>query len=442
MKKNLHLILALSALAVMLATVSCGKNSGDDSQEDEGISFEIDPNGTYEYSSIEQMAENAFGNAGGQMAELREQFLENARKKEAELAEKYGANGLSLGYISYKYYYKSKDLDGNDIMLSARVGWGRYWLFGWNNLDPDNIYLWEHGTITSNAECPSEDCSYVMSLAVGDNLIIMPDCIGYGSTKEMLHPYMNRDIAVTNSLAALKAGYDVWKKYGSGTMEDDWKLCVVGAGEGAGDALAIHKYFDTHDDMASEWRFDSSFSCAGAYDPAFIVKSWYNQGTAPYPLAIPMTVKSMLASYPRVLKGYSEDDFYSDKYLEIKDVIDAELKKKETRAADLNDKIMELLGTENPMLADILSSEVLDKDSNLYKVFMTCLDKNDLTAGWTPKHKIEIYASEGDEVIPYASAEAVVEAFGDKVSLFGPTESMDHASLCGLWYHMASPGPL
>ena len=418
MKTIKNLLLILSAAAGLMVAAACDKNNADTPDEDE-VFFEIDPEGICEYS-IEELADAAFGpegsNADEEMAALREQFLKNARQKEAELEAKYGdgSNGFAMGYVSYRYYYNSKDLDGNDVTLSARVGWARYWILCWHNLDPDHIYLYEHQTFTSNAECPSQDGSIVMSDINDDNLMIAPDYLGYGSSDVRTHPYMNREITVRNSLDALAAGYEVWKKYGSGTLEDDWSLRVLGFGDGAANALAVHKYFDTHDDLASKWRFDYSFLCAGVYDPVLTVKEWLKKEKVPFAVAIPMLIKSMLASYPDILKGFNENDFYSDKYMDVKSRIDRMLYGKNTSTDDLNNKINELFGA-TPTIKDILSEEALDPDSDLSQAFMTCLEKNDLTVGWTPKHQIKLFYTDEDEIVPVTNSKEVVAAFGNKV---------------------------
>ncbi len=437
MKTIKNLLLILSAAAGLMVTAACDKNNVDTSDEDE-VFFEIDPEGICAYS-IEELADAAFGpegsNADEDMAELREQFLKNARQKEAELEAEYGngSNGLSMGYVSYRYYYNSKDLDGNDVTLSAIVAWARYWIFKWYNLDPDHIYLFEHATLTSNAECPSQDGSIAMSNLNSDNLMIMPDYLGYGSSYVRTHPYMNREITALNSIDALVAGYEVWKKYGSGTLEDDWSLRVLGFGDGAANALAVHKYFDTHDDLASKWRFDYSFICAGVYDPAVTVREWLKKEKVPFAVAIPMLIKSMLASYPDILKGFNENDFYSDKYMDVKSRIDRMLYKKETSTNDLNNKIGELLGA-NCTFKDILSEEALDPDSDLSKAFMTCLEKNNLTVGWTPKHQIKLFYTDEDEIVPPANSKEVVSAFGDKVQATKIKKKSLHDDILSAWF--------
>ncbi len=431
MKKINYLFLILSVLSLTLA--SCTKDiQGPDTDD---VFFEIDPSGTREWTA-EELADELYGADGAQNAELREQFLEKIALREAALCEELGANGVAMGFISYKYYYRSKDVNGDTRTLSARVVWDRYWLLGWHNMDPDNLYIMEHPFITDNADAPSDCSTFELGLSTQDFMLISPDGLGYGINKEMIAPYQNHEISAQNSLDALKAGYALWKEKGSGTMEDDWKTIILGLSEGAGKALALHKYFDTHDDEAAKWHFGYSFTGAGSYVPSLTWETYYSWGKTEHIAVIPMTVKSMLASYPDILKGYTEKDFYCEKYLKVKDQIDNLLSAKNMDYEAQDAKINQLLGTETPTLADVLSETFLDKNSDIYKAFMQCLRRNDLSTGWTPKHNIMILAAVKDEFIPFASAEALKTAFGeDKVTLTGIIDC-DHERICEL-YHLS-----
>jgi len=433
---------AVAVIGTMLLS-SCQKEEtkGDGMPDVDDVWYEVDSAGP-ETKTVKEMADEVFGkegaNADDDGKELRETILQAAEKREEALAEEFGANGLSIRTISYKYYYRSKDQSGRTITLSAKVAWGQYWFFGWHNLDPDNLYLFEHYTITKDAEAPSNNGKMEMMI-LGDNLLIMPDYIGYGFTKQEVHPYLNHELTAINSIDALEAGIAVWKKHGSGEMEDDWKMYVLGCSQGASNALAVHKYLETHPELSNKWRFDYSYCCAGAYDPALTMRKYYEWGKTAYIGAIPMTIKSMLVSYPDEMSKWKEDDFYCSHYKEIKDQVDELLSKKEIDATELNKKIKGLLNNENPTLKDILSVDALDENSELAKAFFACLEKNNLTKDWTPYHMIKLYASKSDDIVPYENTTAVKDAFGDKVSLFH-SYGAGHVATCEKWYGTIAVG--
>ncbi len=435
MKKiRLNHLIAFVAIFGTAAFSSCKKDNPI-TTSDEAYYEIIDPEGTV--ISARDLADSIFGkdgaNADEDMKELREQYLAGIERKEAELCEELGINGISMGYKSYSYKYYSKDQFGQTVLLSARVAWAQYWCFGWHNLDPDNLYLWEHYTITKDAQAPSNDGSTEMFI-MGDNLMIMPDYIGYGVSKDLVHPYLNHEVTAINSIDAIEPGIAIWKKYGSGEMEDDWKMYVMGCSQGASNALAVHKYLETHPELSNKYRFDYSYCCAGAYDPALTMDTYYKWGKTAYIGSIPMTIKSMLACYPNdILTGWHEEDFYCEKYLKIKPQVDEMLRKKELDATELNKKIKELLGTDDPQLSDVLSEKALNKESPLAENFFKCLELNNLTKGWTPSHMIKLYASEDDDIVPYANTEAVKNAFGNNVSVFHSYWA-GHVTTCYKWY--------
>ena len=85
-------------------------------------------------------------------------------------------------------------------------------------------------------------------------------------------------------------------------------------------------------------------------------------------------------------------------------------------------------------MSDILSEEILTKESELSRALYECLELNDLTKGWTPSHPIELFYSELDEIVPYENAMAVYNAFGDEfVKLTRSMIQTDHSIACALW---------
>lgn len=422
-----------------LALSACSNDNDDTSDIEEGPSADV----KYEIVeaktlSAEEMCNELFDsdeNSGDkENIELREQFLANIHQKEDSLAGVYGANsGITMGFVSYTYNYWSTDQHGKSVELSARVSWAQYWFFGWKDLKPDNIYLVEHYTIFSNEQCPSNKCSKEQ-VALGDNLLIMPDYLGYGESRTSLHPYLNHEVCAVNSLDALKAGYAVFEKMKDKDtkLKDSWKLYVLGASQGGANSLAVHKWFDTHLDVANKWRFAYSFCCAGPYCPSVTMQVYYKNKELAYPMVLPMTIKSMLDSYPDIMGKWKEEDFYSEKYLKVKSQIDQLLSSKVYKSKEIIARMKELLDCETVTTADILSEAALDSNSDMSKAFFQCLDKNDLTQGWTPVHKIKLYCSKEDEVVPYENSEAVKNAFGNQVEVRYCTGG--HKGTCTKWY--------
>lgn len=85
-----------------------------------------------------------------------------------------------------------------------------------------------------------------------------------------------------------------------GKMKDDWKLRVIGASQGAGDAMAVHKLLDTTpiDDFGTylrdAWNFDYSYVCCGPYCPEATMQAYHRDGVVYYPCVVPLVIESML----------------------------------------------------------------------------------------------------------------------------------------------------
>lgn len=85
-------------------------------------------------------------------------------------------------------------------------------------------------------------------------------------------------------------------------------------------------------------------------------------------------------------------------------------------------------------LVDILSPEMLDKASPICKALYLCLEKNDLTKGWTPVRPMKLHYSPFDAVVPGENSLAMLDAFGTSVVTLQKSElPVDHATTCSLW---------
>ena len=62
-------------------------------------------------------------------------------------------------------------------------------------------------------------------------------------------------------------------------------------------------------------------------------------------------------------------------------------------------------------LDKMLSTDMLDTNSQIYNDLMDCLKEQDLTRGWRPYTKTKVYYSTGDEVVPCANAEKIIRLF-------------------------------
>lgn len=453
---NIKYLMLIAIMAMTGMTISSCSNDDDDNDDspkaetatiDEAVKDVKVIITDEEELTANELADEVFGPSGANsdnpvVEQMRADFLQKQQQLSEEKAAEAGANGWTVSYKSVIYKYESTDEQGKPITLSAKVYWGTVPFYG--ALDPDYMVLCPHFTIGSNPECPTSKHTYEAAAITGDNLLIMPDYKGFGETKKLVQPYVNHELCAINSIDALKAGYKVFTERSGAKMEEDWKLYVVGASQGGGNALAIHKWFDTHLDEANTWRFEYSYSCAGPHNPALTFEKYFEQKKHPYPCVFPFTIKAMMAAYPEILGQWSESDFYSKEYVENhKALMDEMVASKEYNCDELNEKFFNwyphkgedgIKSGKEILITDILSPEVLDTNSDIYKALFECLKKNDLTQGWTPVHKIKLYHGKSDELVPYANSEAVRDAFPGMVDLSTSMSGTDgHVGTCVKW---------
>ena len=363
--------------------------------------------------------------------------------RENAIAQLTGKTDINLGFRKTTFLYPSTDVDGKPITLSAAAFWLGYFDNNgvWNDLKPDNICLMEHYTITSDAEAPSNTFCLEM-FVTGNTLTIMPDYIGYGVTKDMPHPYLNHEICAINSIDAMTAGYELFNKEGKCGMSQGWKLYLAGASQGAGNAIAVHKYLDTHQELANKWNFASTNCSSGPYSPLATIDKYITEGKVIYPVVFPLVFKTMLESYPEIMEGFTEEMFYSQNYLAAKNDIDSLIASKEYDTAAINQVFLarvkeasdSTLAENEIYITDILSPAMLDKESPICQAFYQCLEKNDLTKGWTPVHPMKLHYSPEDMVVPHENSLAMLEAFGNGiVTLEESALPADHTTTCSLW---------
>ena len=398
---------------------------------------------TYEVKSDIQVPMDFFiGSMPDEYIAFKEPFASIVSMRESALAQELGKSDIILGFRKITYLYPSTDIFGDSIILSAVAFWLGYFDNGvWNDLKPENICLMEHYTITSDAEAPSN--SYPLEMFItGNTLTIMPDYIGYGITKEMPHPYLNHDVCAINSIDALTYGYALFNdknKYGIST---NWKLYLAGASQGAGNAVAVHKYLDTHLALATKWNFASTNCSSGPYSPVVTIDKYLADGKVAYPVVFPLVIKTMFDSHPDIMKDFTEEMAYSQNYLAVKDEIDRMIAGKGHNTAAINqlfiDKVKKTvdanLADNEIYLTDILSPAMLDKQSPICKALYQCLEKNDLIKGWTPIHPMILHYSPLDMVVPQENSLAILEAFGDDIVILKQSSiPADHTTTCSLW---------
>ena len=262
------------------------------------------------------------------------------------------------------------------------------------------ISIANHGTIASNAECPTEKPQFEGAFAWKNHAIVMPDYYGFGISKDRPQAYLDPETTAQNNIDAYLAAVQLIEDRGIAMPE---KLFSFGYSQGGFNAMANLKYVTEHPELGITFQ---KALCGGS--PFDVPKTWEAYLAGAYRNAIgfvPMTVVSINESQKLNLP-------YGHLFREplLSNWQDWILSKDYTLT-----QINGFLDTNN--LADILTDEMIAGTGPYFGAIQETCQRYSLTAGWTPPPgtttKIYLYHSMDDDTVPYENFTAM-KAFLDK----------------------------
>jgi pimeloyl-ACP methyl ester carboxylesterase len=167
----------------------------------------------------------------------------------------------------YRITYKTTNTDGSEITASGAV------MMPVSDT-PVSMISVQHGTITSEAAAPSnfqpgfEAASYGTLFASMGYIIVYPDYIGYGASKDLPHPYEHRASLASSTLDMLRAAKELVKAQTA--VKWDEKLYLAGYSEGGYATLSLQKKIE--EEASTEFNLKASSCGAGAYDKTAFMK--------------------------------------------------------------------------------------------------------------------------------------------------------------------------
>lgn len=390
-------------------------------------SYSAEEMATLMYGRADQPTNNADSIEARGRLTLRQKFMEANQKKVSELAK---ASSRVVGQIDFRYntaiiHYQSTDIDGTTpITLSGRLIWA----------DPstgsqiiNNIFIGNHFTITDDKACPSNNIPYDGYFALTDGLVICADYLGYGLTKDRIHPYLCEAQTAKNVIDCVTAGIEYIKNLGV-NIASLVKTYNIGYSQGGAVTLAVHYYLENHPDLMTQLNFMGSCCGDGPYDPPATFKYYLNSGNRiSMPVVFPYILMGMKEGFPSSMGSINIEDYFTKEFNRV-GVIDL-LKTKKWSTDEMNSIIWS--STRDKMISNILSSDAYTTTSNLYTSLMQALDANNLTKwSWpTLTRKIWFFHSDHDTVVPYDNLTSVKNLFGEnnaKVSYNTSSTGKDH----------------
>lgn len=295
--------------------------------------------------------------------------------------------GFPLGKEKVRRYiieYPSIDPDGNDIILSAAVMIPDKAFT--SNRKIDGTALASHYTIASDAECPTRSYSAEGILSWTNNIVIMPDYYGFGSSADKFQAFLNKTIAGRNNIDAIKA-VQAFVKDNNLNVADT--MINIGYSQGGYNALASLKYVTDHPELGI--IFDKSFIGGGPYSVVTVFEDIIQSGQSPI---IDLAALSIISYVENEHLGIQYSELFKEPLLS--NVGEWYLSKKYS-ILELN----ELIGTQNP--ADVFTEALTSLSGPVYDKIADAGHRNSLLTGWAPSNgeKLYIYHSKDDEFVSY-----------------------------------------
>lgn len=313
-------------------------------------------------------------------------------------------------FASYIVEYTSVAADGvTPIQISGVVTIPTTYLLS----NTDVLVVDSHHTVSDNNSAPSvlgsTMCGMVMAAL---HPMAATDYVGYGITRDQVHPYLCQEQNARNSLDIIPVALDLLAKEGLAPQ----MLYNIGYSQGGGVALAAQKLLENdaqYAELKSQFPLGVHVACGdGPYDPITTAKDIYAKAEkVEFPAVLPLLINGFLAGAPAELSdGLKFADFFQPVLSKPATLEGAEGEKFEFPGLEAlvaqkeldNDHVsavMKMVCGGKQGLADFFCDGMMNEESDIYKRFFSWLDQNSLCTGWKPEGEVSLYHLVEDDIV-------------------------------------------
>ncbi|MEN8139430.1 MAG: lipase family protein, partial [Bacteroidota bacterium] len=288
------------------------------------------------------------------------------------------------GIVTYKIEYKTK-YNNEDIIASGTLtlpdAQGSY-----------PLALIERGTILSNGDAPSEGTMPKYEALAGMGYIVfVPDMIGYGSSKDVLHPYFDYEYTATASVDMYYAVNEYLDSKENATTTANDKFFITGYSQGGYSAMATYKYIEENNDDINVTAVGPG---AGGYNVMSIVDNVLKEDVYPATILLAMP----MVTYNELYAKRPLSDLFNAPYdAQIQEVIDGE-----KEWADIAYSLP-------TVIKELFKPELVDKLKNGESTFLTQAIIDNSVHDWAPSKPLVMYHYRPDEIIPIETTRSTLE---------------------------------
>ncbi len=292
-------------------------------------------------------------------------------------------------YVTFPVAYWSQTPQGDSLLVSGRVYLpkSRY-LHG--------IVIANHFTITSDAEAPSNTLSMESIFTLKGYAVIMPDYVGYGLSRNEVHPYLHWRSAAKTAVDLLDCMPSLLDYYGYSYPTD---VLITGYSQGGAVALGVARLLEEMNneerEMSGNWTIRHLYAGAGPYDPAATYTYCVTRDTMGIPAAIPLIVMGLSDAYNL---DFQLDDFFLEPLLSH---YDEWITSKKYTVRQINQKMGSVVMTE------LMTTESLNPTHPSTSMLYEALLWNS-NVGYDLQAPAYFLHSLNDEVVPLVNSENLI----------------------------------
>jgi len=340
-------------------------------------------------------------------------LVEDHSRKASALVTTDLACGIIESLASYKVHqvcgtYQSIDVYGQNITLSGAI-----------YFPPEgkikNVLICSHYTVAANYEVPSQTFPIEASLAALGYLVVMPDYIGYGSSRDSVHPYLQAEVTACNVLD-MALGVRSFIVERNLQIESD-EVILVGYSQGGATSMWVQYFMETDDRYKGLFKLKKNYCGGGPYNVARTYDYCVKLDETGIPYAVPMIILGMSEGmgvpldmstfFQEPLLSNYKEWFNSKKYNGI--------------------QITRLIGVNR--LSKILTPAGLDRSKGETQRLYRALQQNSLPESYRPSAPVYMFHSMDDQTVPFVNAQVARYNFTHYTThgeIKGPVDNVEY----------------
>ena len=294
--------------------------------------------------------------------------------------------------------YNTLDPKGDPILASGAI------FFPSADVDYEQVgtILGVHYTYGADREVPSQKMAVTEGLfSLFGYAVVAPDYIGYGASKDKVHPYY--DVISTGQASAdmLLAAKEY---FASISRKMSHKITVMGYSQGGQASLCFLRFVETEPMYKDAFVIDQVFAGGGAYDLIKSYDTFVDKDYSSQPVTIPLLILGL--NYGDSLNLDLSQMFAEPLLSHYQEWI---LSKNYT-----TDEVSAKMG--QTKLTKIMAPQAFDTANPNTKKFRNSLRNNSLivygkVTTWIPKAKITLLHATKDTIVPYENTDSAYKAF-------------------------------